>query len=151
MAADAIKAVDECVFRQRELELSNVKILLVDDSRLQRMVIQRDLNKAGFCVTVAADGEEGLRAAREESPDLILLDMMLPKITGLDMLRLLKKSPETKDIPVIILTGLSKGNEQKLVKEGAAGFCEKSEESFLNDSAALIQVVQRITANIQDS
>jgi CheY-like chemotaxis protein len=120
-----------------------MKVLLVDDSKLQRWVIQKDLIKAGFTVIVAGDGEEGLRLAEKESPDLILLDMMLPKISGLDMLRSLKKTPATLDIPVIVLTGLSKGNEQKLAKEGAAGFCEKSEASFLNDSAILIRAVQR--------
>ena len=120
-----------------------MKILLVDDSKLQRWMIQRDLVKAKFTVVVAGDGEEGLRMAGEELPDLILLDMMLPKVTGLDMLRLLKKNPATKDVPVIILTGLSKGNEEKLAKEGAVGFVEKSEESFKGDSAILIQAVQR--------
>jgi CheY-like chemotaxis protein len=120
-----------------------MKVLLVDDSKMQRWMIQRDLLKAGFTVVMAGDGEEGLRQAKEESPDLILLDMMLPKITGLNMLRLLKKDLATKDIPVIVLTGLSKGNEQKLAKEGAAGFCEKSEESYKDDSAILIQAVQR--------
>jgi CheY-like chemotaxis protein len=120
-----------------------MKVLLVDDSKMQRWIIQRDLIKAGFTVVVAGDGEEGLRQAKEELPDLILLDMMLPKITGLAMLRLLKKDEATKDIPVVVLTGLSKGNEQKLAKEGAAGFCEKSEESYKDDSAILIQAVQR--------
>ena len=121
-----------------------MKVLLVDDSKLQRLAIQRSLSKAGYAVIAASDGEEGLRAAREESPDLILLDMMLPKITGLDVLRLLKKGPQTEGIPVIVLTGLSKGNEDKLTKEGAAGFCEKSQESFENDAALLIQAVQQI-------
>ncbi len=121
-----------------------MKLLLVDDSKLQRWVIQRDLLKAGFTVVVAEDGEQGVRMAGEEAPDLILLDMMLPKITGLDMLRLLKKNPATKTIPVIVLTGLSKGNEQKLAKEGAAGFCEKSEASFLNNSAVLVEAINQI-------
>jgi CheY-like chemotaxis protein len=120
-----------------------MKILLVDDSKMQRWVIQRDLIKAGFTVVMAGDGEEGLRQAKGEIPDLILLDMMLPKVTGLDMLRVLKKDVDTQDIPVLVLTGLSKGNEQKLAKEGAAGFCEKSEESYKDDSAILIQAVQR--------
>jgi DNA-binding response OmpR family regulator len=123
-----------------------MRILVVEDSKLLRHAIQRDLTRAGFTVTIAADGEEGLRSAREELPDLILLDMMLPKISGLDMLRLLKKSAETNGIPVVVLTGLSKGNEQKLSAEGAAAFCEKSEESFANNSATLVRVVQEALA-----
>lgn len=123
-----------------------MKVLVVDDSRVQRMLIQKDLVKAGFTVVAAGDGEEGLRMAGKESPDLILLDMMLPKITGLDVLRQLKTNPVTQAIPVVVLTALSKGNEEKLAKEGAAGFCEKSEASFQDNSAILIRIVQRALA-----
>jgi len=97
-------------------------------------------------VITAPDGEEGLRLAVREAPGLILLDMLLPRAGGLEVLRLLKRSHETKDIPVIALTGLSKGNEQRLAEEGAAGFCEKSEELFLNGSAILIEAVKRALA-----
>jgi DNA-binding response OmpR family regulator len=121
-----------------------MKLLLVDDSKLQRSVLQRDLSVAGFKVFVAADGEQGLRLAHQELPNLILLDMMLPKISGLDLLRRLKDTTETKHIPVVVLTGLSKGNEGKLIVDGAAAFCEKSEALFQNNSAALIQTVQRV-------
>lgn len=121
-----------------------MKILLVDDSRLQRAVIQRDLTIAGYTVVAAADGEEGLRRAGEELPDLILLDMMLPKLSGLDVLRRLKASPETQAIPVVVLSGLSKGNGEKLAAEGAAGFCEKSDTSFQNRSAVLVKTVKEV-------
>jgi CheY-like chemotaxis protein len=121
-----------------------MKILLVDDSRLQRALIQRDLIAAGYKVTAAADGEEGLRRAGEELPDLILLDMMLPKISGLDVLRKLKQEPQTQAIPVVVLSGLSKGNGEKLAAEGAAGFCEKSEEAFQNRCAMLVKTVKEV-------
>lgn len=123
-----------------------MKVLLVEDSRLLRRAIEKDLAGAGFAVTAVADGEAGLQAAKEECPDLILLDMMLPKISGLDLLRLLKQNPDTRHVPVVVLTGLSRGNEQKLAKEGAAGFCEKSEEFLKNGSAILIEAVQRSLA-----
>ena len=121
-----------------------MKILVVDDSRLLRSIIQKDLTIAGYAVVLVGDGDEGLQRAADESPDLILLDMMLPKTSGLDVLRQLKKNPATRGIPVVVLTGLSKGNEEKLTKEGAAGFCEKSEEAFKNNSAILIQTVKRV-------
>jgi DNA-binding response OmpR family regulator len=67
-----------------------MKILLIEDSKFQRIANERALVKAGYGVIQARDGEEGLRIARENIPDLILLDMMLPKLSGLDVLRALK-------------------------------------------------------------
>jgi CheY-like chemotaxis protein len=92
----------------------------------------------------AGDGEEGLRSARENIPDLILLDMMLPKISGLDVLRALKGDALVKHIPVIVLSGLGQGSEAKLLKEGAAAFLMKSDESFANNSLLLIQALQSL-------
>jgi CheY-like chemotaxis protein len=127
-----------------------VRILVVEDSRFLRMAIERSLAKAGETVSTASDGEQGLRAARETIPDLILLDMMLPKISGLDVLRKPKQDPATKDIPVIALSGLSERNKEKVLGEGAAAFIEKSDSLLENHSAALIaaiaQVSQRTTA-----
>lgn len=97
---------------------------------------------AGYDVIHAADGEEGLRAARESIPDLILLDMMLPKLSGLDVLRALKSDALAKHIPVIVLSGLGQANEAKLLKDGAAAFFVKSEKSFESSSTALIQAVE---------
>ena len=92
----------------------------------------------------AEDGEEGLRVARENIPDLILLDMMLPKISGLEVLRILKLEPLIKHIPVIVLTGLGQGNEAKLLQDGAAAFLLKSEKSLENNSLLLIQTVDGV-------
>jgi len=120
-----------------------MKILLVDDSRLQRLAIQKDLTRAGYTVLVAADGEEGFRRAVEESPDLVVLDMMLPKVSGPDVLRQLKANPTTREIPVVVLTGLGGVKEKKLAAEGAAAFCEKTDRLFQNNSAILIRTVKR--------
>src|ERR1700692_4581944 len=118
-----------------------MKILLIEDSKFQRIANGRALVKAGYGVIHAGDGEEGLRAARENIPDLILLDMMLPKVSGLDVLRALKVDVLVKHIPVIVLSGLGQANEAKLLKEGAAAFLLKSSE---NDSSVLIQMVERV-------
>jgi DNA-binding response OmpR family regulator len=118
-----------------------MKILLIEDGKFQRIANGRALVKAGYTVIHAADGEEGLRAARENSPDLILLDMMLPKVSGLDVLRALKLEALVKHIPVIVLSGLGQANEAKLLKEGAAAFLLKSSA---NDSSALIQAVEEV-------
>jgi CheY-like chemotaxis protein len=102
------------------------KVLLVEDSKFLRMANQHALSSAGYQVTTAADGEEALRLANDQRPDIILLDMMLPKISGTEVLKALKANPATKDIPVIVLTSLSQMNEDKLISEGAAAYFEKS-------------------------
>ena len=121
-----------------------MKILLVEDSKFQRVANGRALAMAGYSVIHAADGEEGLRAARESIPDLILLDMMLPKLSGLDVLRALKSDVLAKHIPVIVLSGLGQANEARLLKDGAAAFFMKSEKSLENGSLALIQAVESV-------
>jgi len=121
-----------------------MKILLIEDSKFQRIANERALVKVGYSVIQAGDGEEGLRVARKDIPDLILLDMMLPKVSGLDVLRALKADVLVKHIPVIVLSGLGQGNETKLLKEGAAAFVTKSEKSLENNSSALIQTVESV-------
>jgi CheY-like chemotaxis protein len=121
-----------------------MKILLIEDSKFQRIAIARALVKAGYDVIHAGDGDEGLRVARENIPDLILLDMMLPKLSGLDVLRALKTDAQVKHIPVIVWSGLGQANEAKLLKEGAAAFLLKSEISSGSNSSVLIQAVERV-------
>ena len=121
-----------------------MKILLIEDSRFQRIANERALVKAGYSVIQAGDGEEGLRVACKDIPDLILLDMMLPKVSGLDVLRALKGDVLVKHIHVIVLSGLGEGNETKLLNEGAAAFVTKSAKSLENDSSALIQTVKSV-------
>ena len=98
--------------------------------------------QAGYEVIHSADGEDGLRAARENHPDVILLDMMLPKLSGLEVLRALKRDALAKSIPVVVLSGLGKNNETKLLREGAAAFVVKSEKLSENNSFALIQALE---------
>jgi CheY-like chemotaxis protein len=119
-----------------------MKILLIEDSKFQRLAMERALVKAGYGVLQARDGEEGLAMARENTPDLILLDMMLPKLSGLDVLRALKSDDLLKHIPVIVQSGLGQANEAKLLNEGAAAFLVKSEKSFENNTAGLLQTVR---------
>jgi len=121
-----------------------MKILLIEDSKLQRVANERALVKAGYVVIHAGDGEEGLRIARKNIPDLILLDMMLPKVSGLDVLRALKGDVLVKHIPVIVLSGLGQASEAKLLKEGAAAFVTKSEISFENNPTLLIRTVESV-------
>ena len=121
-----------------------MKILLVDDSKLQRVTIQRILAKAGYQVEAAVDGEEGLRMAQETNPELVLLDMILPKLDGTVVLERLKKDPKTMHIPVIVLTGLSQRNEEKLKSAGAAGFYQKSELGVEKGADELLALVRQV-------
>jgi CheY-like chemotaxis protein len=103
------------------------KILLVDDSKFLRLATERALARAGYDVSTAMDGENALKIARETRPDVILLDMLLPKMTGPDVLKALKKDPATAGIAVVVLTGLSQKNAMRLQQDGACAFLEKSE------------------------
>jgi len=107
-----------------------MKILVIEDSRFLRIAIERVLTKAGYSVSSVADGREGVHAAKAGMPDLILLDMMLPGLEGTGVLKQLKKDPATKQIPVVVLTGLTKKNEEKLKDAGAAAYIEKSSLNF---------------------
>jgi CheY-like chemotaxis protein len=118
-------------------------ILLVDDSRLLRTAYHRALTRAGYDVIDAEDGERGLELAQERLPDLILLDMMMPKLSGPEVLRALKNDLRTKFIPVIVLTSLSQKNKEKLERDGAADFVEKSEDLLRNDSTILLQAIHK--------
>lgn len=118
-----------------------MKILVIEDSRLLQIALSRTLAKAGHEVIAVGDGHEGLRRAEQTHPDMILLDMMLPTLEGTSVLRLLKKNALTKGIPVIVLSGLSQKNEQKLKQNGAAGYLEKSGLNLSGDGASLVSAL----------
>ncbi|MFI5096082.1 MAG: PleD family two-component system response regulator [Candidatus Acidiferrales bacterium] len=130
------------------MTVSNSKVLLVDDSKFLRMANEHALSKAGYQVTTAADGEEALRVANDILPDIILLDMMLPKISGPDVLKALKANPATMHIPVIVLTSLSQKNEEKLLHEGAIAYFEKSTLDLDKSSDRLAATVETVLRRV---
>jgi len=125
-----------------------MKILVIEDSRLLRSAMEKVLAKAGHDVVAAADGQEGLRLARELHPDVILLDMMLPSLDGTEVLRHLKQTSRTKHIPVVVLSALAQKNETKLKLAGAAAYFEKSNLSLGDDGVALLRVLQGLTTDV---
>ena len=125
-----------------------MRILMIEDSRLLRTAIGRMLSKAGHVVISAEDGQEGVRVARDSRPDLILLDLMLPMLEGTSVLRALKRDPDTKPIPVVVLSGLSPKNEQKLKHDGAIGFLQKGSLDLKGDGAAFITAVEAFMAPV---
>ena len=125
-----------------------MKILLVEDSRPIRRENESALKHAGYEVITAEDGESAVAAAHDQKPDLILLDMILPKLSGPEVLRRLKHEADTASIPVVVLSSLSEKNRQKLMEEGAEDYLEKGEmmpaPGINRLAAALENVICRI-------
>ena len=132
------------------MTVPNSKVLLVEDSKFLRMATERALTNAGYLVSTASDGEEALRVANDQLPDIILLDMMLPKISGPNVLKALKENPATMHIPVIVLTSLSQKNEEKLISEGAAAYFEKSALALDQNSSRLSETVETVLAKAME-
>lgn len=104
------------------------KILIVEDDPLVSRMYQKVLGFEKLEVISASDGREGLDLAREHHPDLILLDIMMPKMNGMEVLDRLKKDPELKSIPVIMLTNLSGTQDAEIALEkGAVAYLVKSQ------------------------
>jgi CheY-like chemotaxis protein len=125
-------------------EKSIMKILLVEDSKFLKMATERALTTAGDEVISASDGDQALSMAREHLPTLILLDIMLPKMSGPDVLKALKEVPATAQIPVIMLTSLSQKNAAQLERDGASGFFEKSDSMLGRGPDSLVAAVDRM-------
>jgi twitching motility two-component system response regulator PilH len=118
-------------------------ILLVDDSRLMRIANERALVRAGYNVVTASDGEEALLIASARIPDLILLDMLLPKLGGHEVLQSLRKNPLTASIPVIVMSSLPQTNEAKLLRAGATAYVEKSKMGSNQPGESLLGIVKK--------
>jgi DNA-binding response OmpR family regulator len=87
----------------------SVKIVVVDDDRATLAILERNLIKRGFWVYSAKDGEEGLDLISKEKPDLVISDMLMPKIHGVDLCKTIRATPELEKIKVIMMTGVYKG------------------------------------------
>lgn len=103
------------------------RIIIVEDENFMASLMTSVLEKAGFSVELATDGEEGLQKIEKTLPDLILLDLVLPGINGFELLEKLKKEKRTEKIPVIIVSNLGTPDEiQKGLKAGANAFLTKT-------------------------
>ena len=128
----------------RTLVETHAKVLLVEDSKFLRIANERVLAKAGYEVSTAADGEEALRVAQDKLPDVILLDMLLPKLSGPEVLKALKSNPATMAIPVIVVSSLSQRNEEKLKEEGAVEYFEKGRLDLENHPDRIAAAVEGV-------
>ncbi len=103
------------------------KILVVEDDKFLRELITQKLKRENHDVREAVDGEDGVKKIEEEKPDIILLDLILPGIDGFEVLSKIKKNPERKDVPVIILSNLGQRDDvERGLKLGAVDFLIKA-------------------------
>jgi CheY-like chemotaxis protein len=115
------------------------RILVAEDDRFLRKAAEMALKRQGYTVLTAADGEEALLAARSALPDLILLDLIMPKLNGFDVLQALKKDAPTAAIQVIILSNLGQDRDvQQAMEAGASAYLVKTDLSL----QALVQRVE---------
>src|SRR5258708_26827622 len=115
--------------------MASKKILLVDDSCTARLVNRMVFSqKSNYVLISAIDGKEAVDKAREEKPDLILMDIVMPRMTGLEACRVLKRDKETERIPVILLT--TRG-EEKYVQQVYASGCSDYRTTPVNEPQRL--------------
>ncbi len=117
------------------------KILLVEDDAALRDIYSTRFLAEGYEVVTASDGEQALTTAVREKPNLILLDVMMPKISGFDVLDILRTTPETKDSKIIIMTALSQPSDMEKGKNlGADDYLVKSQVT-LTDVVEKVKVM----------
>jgi len=107
--------------------MMSVKIVVVDDDRTTLALLEKNLIMRGFWVYSAKDGLEGWELIKKEEPDLVISDILMPKLHGLDLCKKIKESPEFQNIKVIIMTGVFKSSmgRQEAMREGADEFIIK--------------------------
>lgn len=116
-------------------------ILIVDDSPTEMRLVREALQKGGYRILTAVDGEEALEKAADENPSLIVLDVVLPKKNGFQVCRQLKTAPTTKDIKIIMVTSKSQDTDRFWgLKQGADAYMTKpfKEEELLGNIKKLI-------------
>ena len=112
------------------------RVLVVEDDAQNSYLIGFILERHGYEIIAAADGEQALVEAEKAVPDLILMDMLLPKMNGYEATRRIKAHPETKDVPVVALTAYSmKGDREKILESGCDGYISKpiDPETFVSE------------------
>ena len=119
------------------------RILLAEDDRFLRKAAEVTLRRHGFTVLTASDGEADVQMARAEAPDLVLLDLIMPRLQGFEVLRTLKQDPATQAIPVIVLSSLGQPSDvRQAMEEGAAAY-------FVKADLSLQALVQRVEEALQ--
>jgi CheY-like chemotaxis protein len=117
-------------------------ILVIEDDRFLRRACEVSLQQRGFSVKTATDGESGLQLARELKPDLILLDLLMPRVSGIEVLERLRAEPSTAAIPVVILSNSSREEDKARASQlGAVGYYVKANLSLRALGDAVVSLV----------
>ena len=119
------------------------KVLLVQDDRFLRTACEASLTERGFEVVTATDGRQGLALAQSERPAAILLDLLMPKLPGIEVLRALKQHPATAAIPVVIIANSAREEDRTTVQSLGAVACYPKANLSLR---ALAATIERLTA-----
>ena len=101
-------------------------VLHIEDNEYNRKIVRQLLSRTSFRLLEAVDGEEGLAVAQRELPDLILMDVHLPRLSGLDATRLLRADPRTAKIPLVVVTSFAlSGDDRRAMDAGASAYLAK--------------------------
>ena len=120
-----------------------MKILIVEDEEALFKVVEEEFRSQKYTVKVAKDGEEALKAAKSFKPDVMLLDLVLPKKSGLEVLAEIKNDPELKDISVIVLSNLAEDESiKKALSLGAADYFVKTQHS-------IYEVIEKVAGQVK--
>ena len=111
--------------------MSGKSVLYVEDNELNRKIVRDLLRRTRYRLLEAPDGEAGVAMAREQRPDLILMDVQLPKMSGIDAIKALRSEPETAGTPIIAVTSFAlSGSEQKAIEAGATAYMARPYSPF---------------------
>ena len=106
--------------------MSEKTILYIEDNEYNRKIVRQLLSRTSYRLIESVDGESGVAQAQQELPDLILMDVQLPKMSGLDATRVLKADPRTGHIPIIVITSFAlSGDDKKAMDAGASAYLAK--------------------------
>lgn len=121
--------------------MAKIKVMVVDDSPTELKLMSKPFLSKGYDLITATNGEDALRKAESEHPDLIVLDVVMPKLNGFKVCRQIKSSTELKDIKIILLSGKNQESDEFWgQKQGADGYITKpfTEEHFINAVSQLL-------------
>jgi len=120
--------------------MSEKTILYIEDNEVNRRLVQDLLRLTSYKLLEAVDGESGMAMARQERPDLILMDVQLPKISGIEATRVLRAEPSTANTPIIAITSFAlSGDEQRATEAGASAYLAKPYSPF-----ALLDMIRKL-------
>ncbi|MGH7311326.1 MAG: response regulator [Candidatus Rokuibacteriota bacterium] len=106
--------------------MSQRTVLYVEDNEYNRKIVRQLLSRTSYRLLEAPDGEAAMALVRQDRPDLVLMDVQLPRMSGLDVTRAMRAEPATADIPIIVVTSFAlSGDDQRAMAAGASGYLAK--------------------------